>query len=268
MSFYEWFVLEEGRTPEGMFSFAHLASVTITLCIFLFLAIWLGKKFKDNPKGQFYTMLACSISLFVNFVIKIGVTYYTYGGTFWGTLIGNAPMYLCDMMIFVVPLATFTKGRFRDCCYDFIAIWGPLMGFFGNYFAGNIYYSHSAISFYAVSSLIQHCLTGFAGFFVFAAGLNKMEKRNILFSTLILVVYMTTALILDYVDEHNFMFFFDGNGTPFTLFQNLVHDIKPLYQLEIYILQCGYMVGFYFLYYLIHNYISKQKTKKQEQNQA
>ena len=79
---------------------------------------------------------------------------------------------------------------------------------------------------------------------------------------------MTAALIIDYVDDHNFMFFFHGDGTPFTFFQNLVHDIKPLYQLEIYILQCGYMVGFYFLYYLVHNYISKQKVKKQETKQA
>ena len=266
--FYKWFFLEEGRTIEGMFSFAHIASVTITLGIFLFFAIWLGRKFKDNPKGQFYTMLVCSLGLWITFIIKIGLLWYWSKDPFFQVLLGNAPMYLCDMMIFIVPLATFTKGRFRDCCYDFIAIWGPLMGFFGTYLAGNIYYSHAAISYSAFSSLIQHCWTGFAGFFVFAAGLNKMEKRNILFSTLILVGYMTTALILDYVDEHNFMFFFDGNGTPFTLFQKLVKDIKPLYQIEIYILQCGYMVGFYFVYYWIIGLINKKKVQKQEVKQA
>ena len=266
--FYKWFFLEEGRSAEGLFSFAHLASVTIALGIFLFFAIWLGRKFADNPKRQFYTMLVCSIGLWVTFIIKIGLLYYWSDDTFINVLIGNAPMYLCDMMIFVVPLATFTKGRFRDCCYDFIAIWGPLMGFFGNYFAGNIYYSHPAISYSAFSSLIQHCWTGFAGFFVFAAGLNKMEKRNILFSTLILVGYMTTALILDYADNHNFMFFFHGDGTPFTLFQNLVKDIKPLYQLEIYILQCGYMVGFYYVYYFVRDVIDKKKNKKEEAQKA
>ena len=268
MDFYKWFFLEEGRSAEGLFSFAHLASVTIALGIFLFFAIFLGKKYKDNTKAQFIIMLVCSLGLFIGFAIKISFLYYWSDDTFWNVLIGNAPMYLCDMMIFVVPLATFTKGRFRDCCYDFIAIWGPLMGFFGNYFAGNIYYSHAAISYSAFTSLIQHCWTGFAGFFVFTAGLNKMEKKNILFSTLILVVYMTTALIIDYVDDHNFMFFFDGNGTPFTLFQKLVNDNKPLYQLEIYILQCGYMVGFYFVYYWIHNFILKKKIQKQQQKQA
>ena len=268
MNFYEWFFLEKDRSPEGLFSLPHLLSVTLTLGLFLFVAIWLGKKFRDNPKGQFITMLVCSLGLIITFVIKIGLLYYWSDDTFIRVLIGNAPMYLCDMMIFIVPLATFTKGRFRDCCYDFIAIWGPLMGFFGNYFAGNIYGSHAAISYSAFSSLIQHCWTGFAGFFVFAACLNKMEKRNIPFSTLILVAYMTTALIIDYVDNHNFMFFFQGDGTPFTLFQNLVHDIKPLYQLEIYILQCGYMVGFYFVYYWIMGFINKQKSKKQEPQEA
>ena len=40
MDFYKWFFLEEGRSAEGLFSFAHLASVTIALGIFLFFAIF------------------------------------------------------------------------------------------------------------------------------------------------------------------------------------------------------------------------------------
>ena len=136
------------------------------------------------------------------------------------------------------------------------------MGVFGNYFAGNIFNTHCVFSFLAVNSLLNHCISAFAALFIFVSELNKMEKRDIPFTVGILVVYMTVALIIDYVDNHNFMFFFHGDGTPFTLFQNLVHDIKPLYQLEIYILQCGYMVGFYFVYYWIKGYIKKRQERK------
>ena len=44
MNFYEWFFLEQGRTPEGLFSFAHLFACTISLALFLTLAFFLGKK--------------------------------------------------------------------------------------------------------------------------------------------------------------------------------------------------------------------------------
>ena len=61
MNFYKWYFLEEGRTPEGMFSWQHILSVTIVLGSFLFLAVMLGKKFKDNKKAQFITLLASAI---------------------------------------------------------------------------------------------------------------------------------------------------------------------------------------------------------------
>ena len=262
MSFYDWFFFETGRTPEGLFSFGHLASCTIALAIFLSLAVILGKKFKDDENKQWLTILGSGIAIVLVQVAKMLALYFVYKTSIKDVLIGNAPLYLCDMQIFIIPLAALIKGRFRGWCYDFVAIWGLLMGFFGNYFAGNIYGAHCVISFLAVNSLLNHCISAFAALFIFVCGLNKMEKRDIPFTVGILVVYMTVALIIDYVDNHNFMFFFQGDGTPFTLFQNLVNDIKPLYQLEIYILQCGYMVGFYFVYYWIKGLIKKRQNQK------
>ena len=82
-----------------------------------------------------------------------------------------------------------------------------------------------------------------------------------------LVFFMTAALIIDYVDNHNFMFFFHGDGTPLSFFKTLVQDNLILYQMEIYILQCGYMAGFYGIYYLVNNAIAKKKEQKQIVNQ-
>ena len=261
MSFYDWFVLQKDRTPEGMFSFAHIFSVSIALAIFVGFAYYLGRKFKGNEKAQFFTLLAAGIAIDLVFVAKM-VWLLWDSDNIWKSIIGNAPLYLCDMQIFIIPLAALTKGRFRNWCLDFVAIWGMLMGFLGTYFAGNIYYGNCAISYFAINSLLNHAISAFAAIFVITNGLNKMEKRDIPFTVAILLVFMTTALVIDYVDDHNFMFFFHGDGTPFVLFDKLVHEIKPLYQIEIYILQCGYMVGFYFVYYWIVSLINKAKAKE------
>ena len=258
--FYRWFFLQEGRTPEGMFSFAHIFSVTLCLTIFCLAAFFLGRKYKNNSKAQFIILLISGIAIDLVFFFKMAYLMWDASDP-WKTLIGNAPLYLCDMQIFIIPLAALTRGRFRDWCMDFVAIWGLLMGFFGTYFAGNIYYGNCAICVWSAISMLNHCISAFAALFIFVCKLNKMRKKDIPFTVCILLVFMTAALVIDYVDNHNFMFFFYGDGAPFVFFDNLVHNIKWLYQLEIYIMQTGYMVGFYAVYYLIQKWNNKAKAK-------
>ena len=102
--------------------------------------------------------------------------------------------------------------------------------------------------------------------FVWFASMNKMEKKNIPFTIGILFSFMTTALIMAYAFDKNFMFFFNGDGTPFTLFDEyLSFGVKPIYQLWIYILQCGYMGIFYAIYYPVVKKVRKKKENKQLQ---
>ena len=94
---------------------------------------------------------------------------------------------------------------------------------------------------------------------------NKMEKKNIPFVISILFGFMTFALILDYSTGKNFMFFFSGDGTPFTIFdEHLSFGSKPIYQLWVYVLQCGYIGIFYACYYPLKRSIESHKTNKQE----
>ncbi len=267
--FYEWYFLETGRTGDALFSWQHLLSVTATLLVFLGLAVLLGRKYKDNDKAQRIILLIAGIGIVANQLFKIIYLAITSTDTVWNVIVGNAPLYLCDMAIFIIPLCALTRGRFREWCLDYVAIWGFIMAFFGTYLAGNVYPAHPAISHSAINSLLEHAFSGFASLFIWVVGLNKMEKRNIPFVIGILLVFMTTALVLDYVDNHNFMFFFHGDGTPFTLFDEyLSFGLKPIYQLWIYILQCGYMVGFYYGYYGIRALIKKWSNSKTEEKTA
>ena len=100
-----------------------------------------------------------------------------------------------------------------------------------------------------------------------------MEKRDIPFSIGILFTFMTIALIVDYVSipikgtPRNFMFFFHGDGTPFTIFHDLVGGHNIPYQIIIYVLQCGYMGLFYAVYYWIVSALKKREEHKKLQTQ-
>ena len=90
------------------------------------------------------------------------------------------------------------------------------------------------------------------------------------FSILILFTFMSIALLVDYIhlwrtgNPRNFMFFFFGDGTPFTFFdEHLSFGVKQIYQLWIYVLQCGYMAGFYGIYYATTKQVEKRKAQKE-----
>ena len=203
MNFYDWFFREiengEPRAPAGLFSFQHLFAVTLTLAIFLTLAVFLGKKFKNDPKKQNLVLLIAGISIVAIQVMKM--TYLLLNtDNVLDCLIGNAPLYFCDIMIFMIPISAFVRGRAKEICLDFIAICGLLMGFMGNYFAGNLYPSHALISFSVFTALLNHSISAFTALFVWVAGMNKMEKKNIPYSIGILFTFMTVALIMDYIN--------------------------------------------------------------------
>jgi hypothetical protein len=274
MNFYDWFFKEEladgtKRAAAGLFSFQHLITVTLTLAIFVTLAFFLGKRYKNDPKKQNLILLITGINIIALQVLKY-IFLLIETDNIVDCLIGNLPLYFCDIATYIIPLAALTKGRFKDICIDFVAICGVLMGFMGNYFAGNLYPSHALVSWAVFNALINHSLSAFAAMFIWFSAMNKMERKNILYTIGILFSFMTLALIIDYIyipiqgTPKNFMFFFHGDGTPFTLFDMYMSfGLKPIYQLWIYILQCGYMAVFYSVYYPIKHRLDVRKAVKE-----
>ena len=262
MNFYEWLFLEKGRAPAGLFSWSHLLSVTLILGAFVALAIILGKRLKGNPKGQWKAFLATTIAILVLVVMKMSFLLATTTDI-GNTVLENLPLFFCDMMVFMVPIATFARGRVRDICVDFIAIGGFVMGFMGNYFAGNIYDSHPAFSYLSLISAFSHSLSAFAALFGIVSGQNKMEKRNIPFVIGILFVFMSITLAVDYGTGKNYMFFLGGDGTPFGLIYDWVGGNLIAYQAIIYVLQCGYIGLFYLVYYPIAKWVKARKQNRE-----
>ncbi len=261
MNFYEWFFLEKDRPAAGLFSWSHLLTVTIILGGLLVLAFFLAKKFKDNPKGQRIVLITSAASIVALYLMKIIFLLLTTDDV-RNTLLENIPLFFCDAMIFVAPIAAFSKGRVQEICLDFIAICGFIMGFMGNYFAGNIYGSHPAFCYLSLISAFDHSISAALALFIFVSHLNKMEKRNIPFTIGIIFVLTSITLVVDYTTGKNYMFLLRGDGTPFDIFFNLVNGNVILYQIIVYILHCGYIGLFYVIYYLIIKLINNKKKKE------
>ena len=132
MNFYNWFFLSEGRKPEGLFSFAHLFTVTLVLVALVGVAIFLGLKFKNNKKAINKVLLISSIimislyalrvwdTFFVHFAIKqIDVSTAKGFNLLIEDILISFPFFLCDLAIFIITLITFTKGKLREVFADF-----------------------------------------------------------------------------------------------------------------------------------------------------
>ena len=96
MDFYKWFFLAEDRPIEGLFSPAHLISVTLTLAVFLTAAVLLGKKFAKNEKGQNIVLIISGIFIVLVQLAKVTYLVYQYRNTslpfwegFWEIVIGT-----------------------------------------------------------------------------------------------------------------------------------------------------------------------------------
>ena len=261
MTFYEWFFLEKDRPAAGLFSWSHLLSVTICLAIAIGLGIFLGKKYKDNEKIIRRIFIIITFSILALYIMKMGFL-IAISPDVGNTFLENIPLFFCDVMIFIVPLIAFCKGRVQEVCFDSVAICGFLMGLMGNYFAGNIYASHPAFSYLSLISAVSHSISAFVAMLVFIAKLNKMEKKNIPFVIGILVVLMSVALTVDTFTGKNYMFLLYGDDTPFGLLYDMVNGNLPAYQFMIYLLQCGYIGVFYLVYYLIIHLIRRKKEQR------
>lgn len=287
MEFFKWFVLCEGRDPAGYFTFQHLLTVTISTVIFFGSAILCSFLFKKNAKNQNLFILIAGIALVVVYLVElvsiIAVGIYK-NDNIVKDLFNNLPLFLCDFSIILVPIAAFSKNRFRDILFDFIAIWGLVMGIVGNYFAGNIFGTYPALSLPCIISVLNHSVSGAVALFIWFSRLNKMEIKNIPWTMGMFTALMLACIDIGYAFRfkdstiQNYMFCFGGDGTPFDLLAQLVGYDQTLgdsiidiitnnqvaqlimYQILTYLSQMLYMTVVYVLYHTVVMISKKNKN--------
>lgn len=247
------------RTPEGAYSWQHLLFVGLLLVTMVTLAIFLGIINKNKEENKKNIVLIWSAILIDGFeLLKIVIACINAGTIF--KVLDVLPLFLCSIQLITIPVAAFTKGRIKDAALDFVLIFGILGAIFGTIGAAQNYNSYPVLSFDNVVSGVTHSISGFASIYIGVSGMLKLKKENLWICLSILGVFCVLAYIANLILETNYMFLMSHDGTPYSIFYNLVNGSPILYPLIVVAVFVIYIVGFYYIYYLIINRKNKSKV--------
>lgn len=235
------------RPAEGYFSWQHLSFVSVLLIITVFLAVILGKKFKNSDERRKNKVLIVSALLIDAFeLFKIVLMCVRADDPLdW---LYNLPLFLCSIQLITIPMAAFCHGRIKDASTDFVMMFGLLGAVLGTYFAGQNYGCYPVLSFDNVVSGITHCISGFSSLYIMISGLCSMKKKNFVLTYVIFTGFCIAAYVANVLIDYNYMFLMRGDGTPYDIIYNLVSGNKVLYPVSVALLMFIYIAAYQFVY--------------------
>ena len=247
------------RTAEGAWSWQHILFVSLLMIAMVALAIFFGVKNKNADEKTKNKVLIVSAFLIDGFeIVKIIVLCIrTQNPMHWLYVL---PLFLCSIQLIAIPMAAFCKGRLREACLDFVLIFGILGAVFGTIGATQNYAAYPVLSMDNVFSGVTHSISGFASLYIGISGMISMKKKNAWITATVLMGFAVVAYITNHLIDYNYMFLMYHDGTPYSIFYNMVGGSPILYPIVVIGIFILYLAGFYFVYYLIQ----KKKNKKQE----
>ncbi|MBQ4509926.1 MAG: hypothetical protein II984_04315, partial [Clostridia bacterium] len=111
--------------------------------------------------------------------------------------------------------------------------------------------SYPVLSMDNVFSGITHSISGFASLYIAISGMISLKKKNLYITLSILGVFSVLAYVANIILDYNYMFLMKDDGTPYSIFYNLVGGSPVFYPLLVVGAFVVYLVGFYYIYHLI-----------------
>lgn len=241
---------------QGAYSWQHLTFVTSLMIIMVLLAVYLGKKFKNQDFDAKNKVLIWAAILIDGFELAKIIILCALDGSF-EPIRRVLPLFLCSIQLIAIPVAAFTKGKLKNATLDFIVIFGILGALAGTYGAAQNYGTYPVLSWPNIVSGITHSISGFASLYILLSGMRSMKKDNIPICLAILTVFCVLAYIANITLDYNYMFMMAGDGTPYDIFYNIVKDTPKvfgtpiLYSIIVVVLFYVYILGFYGVYFWI-----------------
>ena len=222
----------------------------------IFLGIFLGLKFRNNEKVKQRTIVIAAISINVFEIFKI-IVLCLRNGNFINTILHTLPLFLCSIMLIALPLAAFTKGRLKEASLDFVLIFGFIAGISGTVGAAQNYNAYPVIGMDNVVSAITHCISAFSSLFIGITGMATLKIKNMWISCLMLAGFVILAQIANLIIPYNYMFLERHDGTPYSIFFNMVNGNLILYKIFV----ISLFVILIVLFYGVRMLIDKRKKK-------
>ena len=236
------------RTPEGAFSWQHLLFVTSLMILMVVLAVFLGKRNKNELAQKKNRVLIWSAILIDGFELMKIIISCVDDPSAWTMML---PLFLCSIQLIAIPLAAFSGGRVREAALDFVSVFGLLGAVLGTFGATQNYNAYPVLSFTNMVSGITHTISGFAALYIMISGMASMKRKNMWITFAILLIFCVAAYVANILVDYNYMFLMSGDGTPYDILFNLVGGHKVFYPLSVVALFLLYIGAFYGIWHLI-----------------
>ena len=247
--------------PQGAYSWQHLLFVSFLIFTMIGLAVLLGLKNKnkeENNKNKVLIWAAFLIDGFELFKIAFNLG-ASEDASSWQT---DLPLFLCSIQLITIPLAAFSKGKVREASLDFVFMFGILGAVLGTVGAAQNYNAYPVLSFPNVVSGITHSISGFASLYIVISGMASMKLKTLPYVFGILFGFCIMAYIANVILDYNYMFLMNHDGTPYSIFYNLVNGSPVLYPIVVVLLFVIYIAAFVYIYNLIDKKIKLKDTDK------
>lgn len=234
------------REAEGAWSAPHLIFVTAVLLLMVGLAVWIGRRYRNaTPEKKNRVLLFAAILINSFELVKIVVLCIRCQDVLHFRYV--LPLFLCSIQLIAIPMAALTHGRLKEACLDFVLTFGILGAVFGTVGATQNYASYPVISMDNVFSAITHSISGLASLYIAISGMVSMKRKNFPITLSILLGFAVTAYIANLLIGYNYMFLMYHDGTPYSIFYDLVGGSPVLYPLTIVLIFVVYLLLFYWL---------------------
>lgn len=216
---------------SDLFSTPHLVYVGLVF-MFSFLAAWIFRNAGREGIGKWLKIQAVITPVLE--LVKIGwESYYdiTTGRGFNAE--GLLPIYTCSLLIYLLPLAAWGKGRARDCALAFLTTIGMLFGAIGVIYCNGLNF-YPFWTFGAFYSLYFHTSMFLTGVVLLASGYVRPEWKNVRLSFIPVAALALIAVPADYILSTDYMLLYSGSGVP--LYEDLAawlaeRGLRPVYTL-------------------------------------
>ena len=247
------------REAEGAWSWQHITFVSLLLVAMVALAVYFGKRNKEQPLEKKNKVLIWCAFLIDGFeIVKIIVLSIRAQDPL--KFLYVLPLFLCSIQLIAIPMAAFCKGRIKEACFDFVLTFGILGAVFGTIGATQNYGCYPVLSMDNVFSGITHSISGFASLYIGFSGMISLKKKNMPITLGVLGLFSVLAYVANIILDYNYMFLMYHDGTPYSIFYNMVGGSPIFYPIVVVGVFVIYVVLFYYIYHaLIKN---KQSTVK------
>lgn len=237
--------------PCGMFSIGHLILFTITMTIVV-VTLKYTKNIKPDKVKEI--IKKSTIALWILEIIKIIFNIKNYG---FNEVNKYVPLYFCSLILYAGVFSGFCKGTLKKVGDVFLSTGGIIAGMVFLISPLTSLTTYPAIHFISLHSFLLHGTMVYIGLLMLITGYVKIEKKDIIYYFVLIVIISTIAYIVNKICGSNLMFI--SQNYPGTFIEIIYNFSGKLFPIVMILAQA--ILPFYLVYGIYRSVLEKVDIK-------